>query len=265
MFATLPGLDLLSLSDDWFCDGTFSTAPNVFYQFYTSYASVEGCLIPFVYALLPDKKESTYCHLLSILKVDSPKRVTIDFEVAVRNSIIATHQSAQIQFCFFHMSKSVWRHVQSSGNTHNYNSELNFREIIRKLLATAFLPVEDVPTAFELLQGLASEESQPIFNYFEDTYTGRLTSQGRQKPIFDMEQWSCHQRVKNDLPRTNNAEEGWNSNFVKLVNSKNPSFPKLIEKFQEVRKNAEILLEKMCAGQKVIRPKKLNTKNSTKT
>ena len=91
VFATLPGLDLLSLSDDWFCDGTFSTAPNVFYQIYTIHASVEGCLIPIVYALLPDKKESTYCRLLSILKVDSPKRVTIDFEVAVRNSIIATH------------------------------------------------------------------------------------------------------------------------------------------------------------------------------
>ena len=83
---------------------------------------------------------------------------------------------------------------------------------------------------------MASEESQPIFNYFEDTYICRLTSQGRQKPRFDMAQWSCHERVKNDLPRTNNAVEGWNSNFVKLVNSKHPSFPKLIEKFQDEQK-----------------------------
>ena len=71
-----------------------------------------------------------------------------------------------------------------------------------------------------------------------------------------MEQWSCHEIVKNDLPRTNNAVEGWNSNFVKLVNSKHPSFPKLIEKFQDEQKNAEILLEKRCAGQKVARLKK---------
>ena len=197
VFATLPGLDSLSLSDDWFCDGTFSTAPNVFYQIYTIHASVEGCLIPIVYALLPDKKESIYCRLLSILKVDSPKRVTFDFEVAVRNSIIATHQ---IQFCFFYMSQSVWRHVQSSSNTHNYNSDLNFCEPIRMLLAKAFLPVEDVPTAFELLKGMASEESQPIFNYFEDAYIGRLTSQGRQKPRLDMERWSCHQREKTTFP-----------------------------------------------------------------
>ena len=64
-----------------------------------------------------------------------------------------------------------------------------------------------------------------------------------------MEQWSCHERVKNDLPRTNNAVEGWNSNFVKLVNSKHPSF-------QDEQQNAEILLEKMSAGQKVARLKK---------
>ena len=46
--------------------------------------AVEGCLTPTVYALLPDKKESIFCRLLSILKIDSPKGVTIDFEVAVR-------------------------------------------------------------------------------------------------------------------------------------------------------------------------------------
>ena len=89
VFATLHGLDLLSSSDDWFCDGTFSSAPNVFFQIYTIHASVEGCLLPPVYALLPDKKESNYCRLLSILKIESPIRVTIDFEVGERNSKIA--------------------------------------------------------------------------------------------------------------------------------------------------------------------------------
>ena len=56
VFATLPGLDLLS--DDYFCDGSILTAPNVFYQIYTIYASVEGCRTPLVCALLPDKKKN---------------------------------------------------------------------------------------------------------------------------------------------------------------------------------------------------------------
>ena len=32
VFATLPAIDLLRQSDDWFRNGTFSTVPNVFYQ-----------------------------------------------------------------------------------------------------------------------------------------------------------------------------------------------------------------------------------------
>ena len=46
--------------------------------------TVEGCRTPTVYALLPDKKDSIFCRLLSILKFDFLKGVTIDFEVAVR-------------------------------------------------------------------------------------------------------------------------------------------------------------------------------------
>ena len=34
VFVTLPVFDLLSLSVNWFYDGTFSTASNVFYQIY---------------------------------------------------------------------------------------------------------------------------------------------------------------------------------------------------------------------------------------
>ena len=146
VLATLPGLDLKTLSGDWFCDATFSTASNVFYQTYAIQNSLEGCLIPLVYALLPDKKKQIIVASSLLLKIDSPKRVTIDFEVAVRNSIIATHQSAPFQF-FSHMIQNVWRHVQSPGNTHNYQKNHNFRELSRMLLATSFLPVEDIPTA----------------------------------------------------------------------------------------------------------------------
>ena len=48
VFTTLPGLDILSGADDWFCDGTFSTAPSVFFQIYTIHASVEGILLSFL-------------------------------------------------------------------------------------------------------------------------------------------------------------------------------------------------------------------------
>ena len=258
VFTTLPGLDLLSGADDWFCDGTFSTAPSVFFQIYTIHASVEGILIPIVYALLPDKKEETYFRLLSCFDIEFPKRATIDFEIAVKNAFNSVSQNVQIQYCYFHLSQSVWRHIQTTGNTNNYRLDLEFREHVRMLLSIAFVPVSDVSTAFETLQKTCPETAHPIFNYFEDNYVGRLSAANgtRQKPRFDVDSWSCHQRVITARPRTNNAVEGWNSNFVKLVNGKHPSFPKLIEKFQDEQKNAEIFIEKMCAGQKVSRYKK---------
>ena len=82
VFATLPGLDLLYLSDDWFCDRTFLTAPNVFNQHYTKHYTKQlykTCIFPIVYALLPNKKVSIYCCLLSISKFDTPERVTVGF------------------------------------------------------------------------------------------------------------------------------------------------------------------------------------------
>ena len=157
MFATLPALDLLEQADDWFCDRTFSTAPNVFYQVYTIHGTVEGYHIPLVYALLPDKKEETYQKLFNLLP-QGCKRITIDFEVAVRNALTKLSENNQIQFCFFHLGQNLWRHVQSTGKASDYTNNLQFREHVRMLLCTAFLPVDDVALGFEKLQESAPED-----------------------------------------------------------------------------------------------------------
>ena len=68
----------------------------------------------------------------------------------MRKPITDANQSAKIMFCFFHMRQRVWRYVQSSDNTHNYNKDLKFRELIRTLLSTPFLPVKkcQLPSRF---------------------------------------------------------------------------------------------------------------------
>ena len=256
VFATLPALDLLAGCEEWFCDGTFSTAPDVFYQIYTIHGKIENSRLPLVYALLPDKKETTYDSLFACLPCPPAARVTIDFEIAVRNAVLKLNPDSNVRFCFFHLSQRVWTHVQSAGLKAEYSNNLEVREHIRMLVSLAFLPIEDIDKGFKKLQETCPEICQPIFNYFEDNYIGRLTSTGRQKPRFDPNMWSCRERVLLDKGRTNNAVEGWNGAFVKLVNCKHPSFPKLIEKFKDEQKNAEVLVEKMCAGQKVQADKK---------
>ena len=42
IFATSSGIELLSNSDHWFCDGTFSSCPEIFYQLYTIHAMLQN-------------------------------------------------------------------------------------------------------------------------------------------------------------------------------------------------------------------------------
>ena len=86
VFATLPALDLLSQSEICHCDGTFSVAPDVFYQIYTIHGVIENAVIPLVYALLPNKTQNTYENFFGCLE-QFEKKVVIDFEAAVRNAI----------------------------------------------------------------------------------------------------------------------------------------------------------------------------------
>ena len=50
--------------------------------------------------------------------------------------------------------------------------------------------------------------------YFQKTYVGQMVN-GREIPgIFPYQLWNMHERVKNNLPRTNNSLEGWHNGFA---------------------------------------------------
>ena len=55
-FATLSGLAIHGLSQDWFCDGTFLTAPNVNHQIYRIHVSNEVRFVPPFRLFIPTKK-----------------------------------------------------------------------------------------------------------------------------------------------------------------------------------------------------------------
>ena len=57
-----------SLSPSWFMDGTFKTAPELFFQLYTIHSCTANRVLPCVYALLPNKQQATYTIFFEILK-----------------------------------------------------------------------------------------------------------------------------------------------------------------------------------------------------
>lgn len=82
--------EYLKQSKRFFIDGTFKICPKTFYQLYTIHADVESNehfvnIVPIIYALLPDKKTSTYEDLFAIIKSQLPEwdptTVTMDFEM----------------------------------------------------------------------------------------------------------------------------------------------------------------------------------------
>ena len=60
IFATDQAIQLLVNSDDWFCDGTFSVCPEIFFQLYTIHARSNERTTPCVFGLLPNKTRVTY-------------------------------------------------------------------------------------------------------------------------------------------------------------------------------------------------------------
>ena len=89
----------------------------------------------------------------------------------------------------------------------------HFRMHVKMLLALNFVPVEDVITAFDQLTDECFDELQPLVDYWEDNYIRRIRRNRRGNLRFAVAIWNVHNRVVNDLPRTNNSIEAWHRSF----------------------------------------------------
>ena len=107
MFAIYANLVKLSASEIIYSDGTFYSCTTLFTQLYTLHASVDGTMFLLVYALLPNKSETTYDSFFSLLKgavtdrqsVLAPEYWMLDFEVAARNSVENNFPETSLKGC----------------------------------------------------------------------------------------------------------------------------------------------------------------------
>ena len=216
MFGCAHNLEVLEKAETWLGDGTFRIAPPQYKQVYTVHGSLCGFTIPCIYICLPDKKKTTYKRAFAkVVELVFPHGVTyaesptvlIDFEQA---AIIAWQESLAEDCaagCYFHFRQAVLRHVQSLGFISRYSESQEFRKRVGKLGALAFLKPEDVPTHFDHIAQEFLEDEKPILEYFEKTWVGKKTRQGRKAPMFAIELWSTHSRAANKAwLTTNNAE-----------------------------------------------------------
>ncbi|XP_060868611.1 uncharacterized protein LOC132943597 [Metopolophium dirhodum] len=111
LFGRQKGLEILSLSHQWFVDGTFKIAPSLFSQVFVILGCHNGGVRPCIYALLPSKNQETYTQMLVEIKNLSlgiiAGSISVDYELAIHNAFRAEFPNIEIRGCFFYLFQNV--------------------------------------------------------------------------------------------------------------------------------------------------------------
>jgi len=136
------------------------------------------------------------------------------------NAINQEFPEAEIKGYFFHFSQCIWRQIQNSGLQTRYKDDETFALQVRKLPSLAYVLQNEVINAYNTLLDTPyftehDELLAPILNYFEETWIGCMDRRkNRGSPKFNISIWNCFSLILKDLPRTNNAVEGWYNCFT---------------------------------------------------
>ena len=123
-------------------DGTFSRCPSTHFQLVTFHAICnDGVSFTFAFALLPNKKTSSYVKVFGELDNISFREcgtrvfgrrdvvVSCDFEKGLLKAL--EHFACEVKCCHFHMYQSIWRFVTKHGLSSRYYTDTSFRVRVR--------------------------------------------------------------------------------------------------------------------------------------
>ena len=211
-----------------------------------------------VYAFLSNKDQSTYEEMLSAI-VDKcedlgfqpdPECINMDFESAAMNSVRSVFgPHVQVHGCFYHLTQSTWRKVQSLGLTTQYKDSEDCKVFCGMFDGLAFLPVDSVSCGLDYLKECTPTGFEPLLDYFDATYVSgqfrRIQHPARPDgsvppvrlcpvpPLFPPECWNVHNITINNQQRTNNVCEGWNNSFRFLVGHSHPTVWRAIDSLKK--------------------------------
>ncbi|XP_053390501.1 uncharacterized protein LOC128553388 [Mercenaria mercenaria] len=146
----------LCRSPVWFGDGTFSVAPQHFYQLYTLHGIVKGQLLPLAFCILTRKTRIMYREMFSSICEQAEKRdilvsesqFRVDFEDPCIKAFQDVYPEANVECCFFHLTQAHWRKIGDLGLRMRYVEDENFAISLRMFTALAFVPQDAVFAVF---------------------------------------------------------------------------------------------------------------------
>ena len=154
--------------------------------------------------------------------------------------------------------------MQPNGLQERYGQDADFALAVRMIPALAFVPVGDEPYYYDALENSLPEDVDPILNYFEEYYVGRLRANGqRPTPMFPIPLWNVHNGTMLGQDRTNNAHVGWHRRFVSQLTCHHPTLWKFINCLKAEEKSTKQRCEQLLAGDQPPRRKKKYEKRMT--
>ena len=140
--------------------------------------------------------------------------------------------------------------IQLNGLVAQYQRDPEFALGMRMIPAIAFVPVDDVVDAFEILRGYLPDQAAPILDYFE-AYIGRPRpdGDGRGNPLFPIAMWNVHVRTLEDRPRTNNNLEGWHRRFQADIGGQHPNLWRFLDVLKREEAVTSVQIAQMVAGE----------------
>lgn len=246
ILGTKMSVEYLEKSQIILMDGTFYTAPSLFYQVYTIFglAGVGNSrrAFPLVFSLMTSKTVNVYRKMIQDLKsycvkldLDfHPRFIMTDFEQSVIRACKEEFRESR-HGCLFHLGQVLFRSISKSGLRGLYGTSADFANQVRKFIALAFLKPEEIKSAFEdLAAGMPDDDqTQNFIDWFEKNYIGVTSTRKTFEALFPSSFWSIYDLVELGLPRTNNAVEAWHRRFKILVEAAHPGIVKITGKFKE--------------------------------
>ena len=144
---------VLSECDNILCDGTFKACPSPYYQLYVIVGFWENRFIPLVFSFLSGKTTFHYRKLFGIIcrrvrritgQAWVPQRIITDYERGVISALETDFPEVEQAGCFFHFTQAIYRNVCDCGLKRPYEENEGVKRIIRLLMASAYLPENQV-------------------------------------------------------------------------------------------------------------------------
>ena len=167
----------------------------------------------------------------------SPTIIKTDFEQAAITAFQRKFPQSRLSGCIFHLGQAIQRKLPEFRLKTLYDTTRKYNKYVKYLVALSFVAPERVHETFNEIKNTDEfdEILLPLYNYFESTYI-----QGVNTTRFAIELWNTHNFVENNIPRTNNAIEGWHYIFKSTFGAVKYSFTMLVKMLKDEEDNIRI-------------------------